>query len=148
MTDDVRKLVKDTGFPGMKVLEFGFDPHEDSEFDIHNHYKNSVVYTGTHDLSTANGWINKQDLETSNYVKEYLNVCRDEEFNWAFIRGAWSSSSYLAIAQMQDFLGLDDSARMNIPGTMGGNWTWRVDKASLSKDLSKKIRRLTKLYKR
>lgn len=148
VTDEVRKLVRDTGFPGMKVLEFGFDPHEDSEFDIHNHYENSVVYTGTHDLPTANGWINKQDLETSNYVKEYLNVCREEEFNWAFIRGAWSSSSYLAIAQMQDFLGLDDSARMNIPGTMGGNWTWRVDKASLSRDLSKKIRKLTKLYKR
>ena len=148
VTDDVRKLVKDTGFPGMKVLEFGFDPYEDSEFDLHNHLKNSVVYTGTHDLSTAKGWIERQDLKTSTYTREYLNICKDEEFNWAFIRGAWSSPSYLAIAQMQDFLGLDDSARMNIPGTVGGNWTWRADPASLNSDLSKKINKLTKLYKR
>ena len=148
VTDDVRKLVKDTGFSGMKVLKFGFNPNEDSEFDIHNHNENSVVYTGTHDLSTANGWIKKQSLETTIYIKEYLNIREDEDFNWAFIRGAWSSSSYLAIAQMQDFLGLDDYSRMNIPGTVQGNWIWRVNRDSLNKDLSIKINTLTKLYKR
>lgn len=148
VTDDVRKLVKDTGFPGMKVLEFGFNPYKDNEFDIHNHNENSVVYTGTHDLSTADGWIERQSIDTARYTKEYLNIREDEDFNWAFIRGAWSSSSYLAIAQMQDFLGLDDNARMNIPGTVGGNWTWRVDRDTLNKDLSKKINALTKLYKR
>lgn len=147
-TDDLRRLVKETGFPGMKVLEFGFNPREDSEFAIHNHHENSVVYTGTHDLSTVNGWAEKQDLQTLIYTKQYLNIREDEELNWAFIRGAWSSTSYLAIAQMQDFLGLDDSARMNVPGTVGENWTWRVDKESLNKELSRKINKITKLYKR
>lgn len=148
VTADVRKLIKDTGFPGMKVIQFSFNPHQDSELAIHNHYKNSVVYTGTHDMPTVMGWQKDQDQETLKYIRKYLNICDDEEFNWALIRGAWSSTSYLAIAPMQDFLGLDDSARMNIPGTIGENWIWRIDEKRLNKNLSKRINEITNLYRR
>ena len=148
VTDDVRELIKLTGFPGMKVLQFSFESDEDNDFLIHNHQENSVVYTGTHDMSTVLGWKEHQSLKILEYASDYLNICEDEDFNWAFIRGAWSSSSYLAIAPMQDFLGLDDSARMNIPGILGGNWTWRVEESKLNVTLSSKINKLTKLYGR
>lgn len=148
VTDEVRELISLTGFAGMKVLQFSFNPEEDSEFLIHNHHENSVVYTSTHDSSTVVGWAKEQNRETIKFAREYLNMCRGEKFNWAFIRGAWSSNSYLAIAQIQDFLGLDDSARINIPSTLGGNWTWRLDGSKLDYKLRKKINRITKLYRR
>lgn len=148
VTDEVRELIKTTGFPGMKVMQFSFNPHEDSEFAIHNHTKNSIVYTGTHDSSTVMGWVESESEENLNYAIRYLNICKGEPFNWAFIRGAWSSTSYLAIAPIQDFLGLGDSARMNTPSTLGANWVYRVDKSSLTDELAKKISEITKLYKR
>lgn len=148
ITENVKELIEETGFPGMKVLQFAFKKDENSEHAIHNHEKNSVVYTGTHDSSTVIGWskdISKEELE---YVKKYLNLCQGEDLNWALIRGAWSSTSYLAIAPIQDFLGLDDNARINRPSIIGENWTWRLKENNLTDELANKIREITRRYKR
>lgn len=152
ITEEVKELIKETNFPGMKVLQFAFeindDPNQDNDYAIHNHTKNSVVYTGTHDNPTVIGWsesISKKELE---YTKKYLNLCKNEDLNWAFIRGAWSSTSYLAIAPLQDFLGLDNRARINTPSIPEGNWTWRVKKEILTNELAYKIREITRIYKR
>lgn len=148
VTKEVRELMKLTGFPGMKVLQFSFNPEEDSEFLIHNHHENSIVYTSTHDSPTVIGWSKEQDHKTLKFAREYLNMGIIDSFNWSFIRGAWSSSSYLAIAQIQDFLGLDDRARINIPSTLGDNWNWRLDGSKLDNRLRRKINHITKLYRR
>lgn len=152
ITEDVRQLMEETGFPGMKVLQFAFDLKEESkegsEHAIHNHSKNSVVYTGTHDSPTVVGWGKSVSSKELKYAKRYLNLCKGEDLNWAFIRGAWSSSSYLAIAPMQDFLGLDNRARINIPSIPDGNWTWRVKESSLTDELAFRIREITRIYKR
>lgn len=148
LTQEVHQLIRDTGFPGMKVLQFAFDAREESDYLPHNYNRNCVVYTGTHDNHTIMGWfenIPKGDFE---YAVNYLKLNYDEGFNWGYIRGAWSSVAYLAVAPMQDFLGLNDEARMNIPSTIGGNWAWRIRKADLSDALAVKIRSLTKLYGR
>lgn len=148
LTDDVRKLIKDSGYPGMKVLQFAFDSREESDYLPHNYDKNCVVYTGTHDNSTAAGWfkiIAKEDLD---FAVKYLKLDIDEGLNWGLIRGAWSSTAYLAIAQMQDFLGIDDKARMNIPSTLGGNWTWRINKSDLTNELALRIADLNMTYGR
>lgn len=148
LTDEVLKFREESGFPGMKVLQFAFDTREESDYLPHNYDKNCVVYTGTHDNDTADGWFenaNKDDVELS--IK-YLNLNKDEGYNWGFIRGAWSSVANLAIAQMQDFLGLGDEARMNIPSTLGGNWQWRLKTDCLTDELAERINNITKLYGR
>lgn len=148
LTDEVLKFREESGFPGMKVLQFAFDTREESDYLPHNYDKNCVVYTGTHDNDTADGWFenaNKDDVELS--IK-YLNLNKDEGYNWGFIRGAWSSVANLAIAQMQDFLGLGDEARMNIPSTLGGNWQWRFKADCLTDELAERINNITKLYGR
>ena len=145
-TDAVKKLVLDSNFPNMKVMHFAFNPDDESEHSPHTLDRDSVIYTGTHDNHTTLGWlenVSKLDLE---YAVEYLNLNDDEKFNWGIIRGAWASPAYLAIAPMQDFLGLDDKARMNTPSTIGGNWTWRMKKEDITEELGKKIAKLTRIY--
>lgn len=148
LTEDVYRLIEDSGFPGMKVLQFAFDPREESDYLPHNYSKNSVVYTGTHDNETTVGWFDSIDKSDFLYAVKYMKLNYDEGLHWGFIRGAWSSVSNLAIAPMQDFLGLDNSARMNKPSTIGDNWTWRMDKTALTDELAQKIAELTELYKR
>lgn len=148
ITKKVEKLMKETGFPGMKVLQYAFDSKRDSCYLPHNHDKNCVVYTGTHDNSTVLGFIEKMPREDFKYAEKYLRLSKEEGFNWGFIRGAWSSVAYLAIAPMQDFLGLGDSARMNRPSAVGGNWTWRMKKSCLTDELAEKIWELTDTYRR
>ncbi len=148
LTEDVKKLLRDSGFPGMKVLQFAFDSREESDYLPHNYDKNSVVYTGTHDNSTVIGWFSSADEEDVDYAVEYLKINRDEGENWGFIRGAWSSISFLAITTMQDILGLDDRGRMNIPSTVGGNWTWRMEKTDLIDEIAEKIGDMTSIYRR
>ncbi len=148
LTPSVIKLLQDTGYPGMKVLEFAFDSGEDNDYLPHNYTANSVVYTGTHDNDTLMGWTataKKKDIE---YASQYANRREDEEFNWAIIRLAYASVSNLAIIQMQDLLGLGTEARINIPSTLGGNWVWRIKPNALTPKLATKIRNLTKLYGR
>lgn len=145
-TDAVRKLVVDSKFPNMKVMHFAFNPYDESEHSPHSLARDSVIYTGTHDNHTTLGWVDnvsKIDLE---YAIDYLKLDSEEGFNWGIIRGAWASPAYLAIAPMQDFLGLDDKARMNTPSTIGGNWDWRMKKEDIIEELGKKIAKLTRIY--
>lgn len=148
MTRAVQKLLRDSKFPGMKVLEFAFDAREQSDYMPHNYSENCVVYTGTHDNDTIRGWLEtakKADVKCS---LDYLGSSKADA-NWAFIRAAFSSVGRLAIVPMQDYLDLGSSARINIPSTVGGNnWRWRMSKTAASKALAKKIARLTRLYGR
>lgn len=148
ITEEVERLMEETGFPGMKVLQYAFDPKGDGRYLPHSFDKNCVVYTGTHDNSTIMGFIEKMPSEDFQYAKKYLKLSEEEGFNWGFIRGAWGSTAHLAIAPMQDFLGLDDSARMNKPSSVCGNWTWRMNKSDLTDELAKRIGELTYIYRR
>ncbi|MGM0396615.1 MAG: 4-alpha-glucanotransferase [Bacillota bacterium] len=148
-TDKVVQLIKDTGFPGMKILQFAFDPEEDSDYLPHNHERNSIIYTGTHDNKTVRDWIGTAPLKEKRYAIQYLKLDDDVEgYNWGLIRGAWCTGAYLAIAQMQDFLDLGEESRMNTPATLGDNWTWRVRKSDLNKGLAERIALLTRIYRR
>ena len=148
LTPNVKKLLNDTGFPGMKIIQFAFDSREESDYLPHNYKQNSVVYTGTHDNDTIMGWFKSCPEEIIDYAKKYGNLSEKEGYNWGFIRLCYSSVSELAIIPMQDFLGLGSSARMNTPSTLGGNWTWRIASEKLSQNLAIKIRQITKLYGR
>lgn len=148
LTDEVLDFREKSGFPGMKVLQFAFDAREESDYIPHSYVKNCVVYTGTHDNDTVDGWFENTDKDDVELAIKYLKLNKDEGYNWGFIRGAWSSVANLAVAQMQDFLGLGDEARMNIPSTLGGNWQWRLKKEDLTDELAEKINDITKLYGR
>lgn len=145
-TPEVTKLVLDSGFPNMKVLQFAFNPYEVSEHAPHGFDKNCVVYASTHDTQTIMGWFDTLPKDVFNYTVRYLKLNYDEGLNWGVIRGAWSSTANLAIAPMQDFLGLNDWARMNTPGTLGNNWSWRITKDQLSNELADRINELTKTF--
>lgn len=148
LTDGVRQLLRDTGFPGMKVLEFAFDSREDSDYLPHNYTRQCVCYTGTHDNSTVLGWAQCANPDDVRYATEYLRATPKEGLNWAMMRGAWSSVADLAVVQMQDVLGLDDSARINTPSTVGENWRWRMDKKALTPQLAGRLRREMEIYRR
>ncbi len=147
LTGSVRKMLKKTGYPGMNVLEFGFNGSKDSCYLPHNYIPNSVTYIGTHDNDTAIGWYKSLDEKTRRFADRYMALNRKEGINWGIIRTVYQSVSELVIIQMQDFLGLDGKARMNIPSTVGnGNWLWRLNKNDLNKELAKKIHKYTKRY--
>lgn len=148
ITKSVRKLLKETGFPGIKVLQFAFEKGAESDYLPHNHIENCVVYTGTHDNDTVIGWMMESDRETVAYATEYLRLSEAEGYNWGMIRAAWASPARLSILQMQDFLGLDNSARMNTPSTLGGNWQWRLRGECVNAWLAGIIKKQTALYSR
>ncbi|PKM94875.1 MAG: 4-alpha-glucanotransferase [Firmicutes bacterium HGW-Firmicutes-1] len=148
LTDDVIKLLKDSGYPGMKVLQFAFDSREVSDYLPHNYDKNCIAYTGTHDNDTVMGWMVNADKKDVTKAIAYLKLDETEGYSWGFIRAAWSTVAKLAVAPMQDFLGLDTSARMNIPSTIGNNWEWRLTKDQIHEALSLRIYTMTKLYGR
>ncbi len=134
----------------MNILQFAFDPKGDSEYLPHNQVQNSVVYTGTHDNDTIVGWMQlKESRKAFNFAKRYLRLTTKEGYHWGFIRGVWASPANLAIVPMQDLLGLDNTARMNIPSTIGGiNWKWRMAEDAIDEGLIMKLKKLTKLYGR
>lgn len=148
LTPSVHKLLKRTGFPGMKVLQFAFDNGKDSDYLPHNYPKNTVVYTGTHDNDTILGWIKTTKKQDVNFAIDYLRLSEEEGYNWGMMKGAWASVANTVIVTMQDLLGLDSDARMNIPSTVGENWKWRASKNSMSNTLAKKINKCMKTYKR
>ncbi|MEW9121156.1 MAG: 4-alpha-glucanotransferase [Thermotaleaceae bacterium] len=148
LTEEVIQFRKNSGYPGMKVLQFAFDSREESDYLPHNYEKNCVVYTGTHDNDTMMGWMKNANPQDVIYAKEYLQLTEEEGYHWGFIRAAWASVGVLAIAPIQDFLGLDSGCRMNIPSTIGGNWQWRIQKEALTKELAKKIYQITRRYGR
>lgn len=126
LTPDVLQLLQDSGFPGMKVLQFAFDCKNNSAYLPHNHIKHSIVYTGTHDNDTILGWISHAPQATIDYATEYLKLSEQEGYHWGMMRAAWASVCDMAIVTMQDLLGLDGSARMNTPSTKENNWQWRM----------------------
>lgn len=149
ITKDVARLLKASGYPGMKVLEFAFDPDGKSAYLPHNFASpNCVCYTGTHDNETALGWVRSASRKELKFCRDYLNVKRNRDIPYAMIRAAWASVADTAIAQMQDFLELDSSARMNVPSTVGTNWKWRMSGGELTDELAEKIAALTVLYGR
>ena len=149
LTKEVRDLLKESGFPGMKVLEFAFDAEDPgkNEYLPHNHISNCVVYLGTHDNNTLVGWYDELTDAQKKYVKEYLRI-GSGELHWEFINVLWESVADLAIAQMQDILGLDSSARMNAPSTIGNNWCWRVDPSLFTHKLAYQLRRKNLIFGR
>lgn len=147
LTDSVVKLLEKTGYPGMKIIEFAFSGKENTYLP-HNYTKNTVVYTGTHDNETIMEWYKNISKKEKKYAKNYAKLSKKEGYNWGFIRLAYASVSNVAIIPIQDFLGLGANCRMNTPSTMGGNWKFRISPNSLTPELSKKIRKLTKLYAR
>lgn len=148
LTEEVVRLIQDTGYPGMKILQFAFDPEKESDYLPHHHIRNMVVYTGTHDNDTLVGWLDKLPKEVLLYLVNYLKLNFDEGLGWGVIRGAWSSVANMAIAPMQDFLELGTQARMNTPSTVGDNWKWRMAPQALTDELAKRIADMTRLYGR
>lgn len=148
LTDDVVKLKNDTGFPGMRILQFAFSQDPENEYLPHNYDNNTVVYTGTHDNDTTNSWFsNLNDIEKQE-VREYINVYDDNGIVYGLIRVALSSVADIAIIPMQDYLNLGGFARINTPGLAAGNWQWRLKNDGLSDELAKTISHLTEIYGR
>ncbi len=148
LTPSVLKLVKKTGYPGMKILQFAFDSTGESDYLPHKYTNNCVVYTGTHDNDTVNGWLatlNKKDLA---FAKKYVNVKRTPELCETLIRTALGSVADTAIIPMQDYLGLGGEARINTPSTLGGNWEWRMERDACTEELSKHMLELAWIYGR
>ena len=148
LTPSVFGLLEKCGFPGMKVLEFAFNPWEDNMYLPHNCGKDSVVYTGTHDNDTVRGWADCMPQNQVEYARDYLNVTQKDQLPWAFIRAAWGTASQLAIAPMQDILELNNDAKMNTPSTLGWNWKWRMDRHAITPELAHRLRRITEIYQR
>lgn len=150
LTDTVVQLVKDTGYPGMKVLEFAFDSREESNYFPHTYIHNCVAYTGTHDNQTAVGWFKTLPEVDYQMAKKYLDLKEEDEkeIHWKMIRTVLSCVADTAIIPLQDYLGLDDRARINTPSSLGGNWTWRMEEGAISSTLEMKIRELTEVYGR
>ena len=143
LTPDVTELMEQTGYPGMKVLEFAFDSGEENDYLPHKYTENCVVYTGTHDNDTVMGWLETAKPEDISYARSYCQMPDDEPFNWGLIRVAYESKADTAIVPMQDILGLGKEARMNIPSTLGGNWVWRLDGAALTDELADKLKTMS-----
>lgn len=155
LTPRVQKLLKDSGYPGMKILQFAFDGDLTNLFLPTNYTKNCVTYTGTHDNQTLMGWLKDAPSKDKEFCFDYLSKFLGEEkskiennFNFSMIETIWKSKAIFSLAQMQDFLLLDDLARMNTPSTLGGNWCWRMKKDALSDSLKEKISSITKKYNR
>ena len=150
LTDSVVKLVKDSGYPGMKVLEFAFDSREDGNYMPYTYDRNCAVYTGTHDNQTLAAWYDELAGADRELLDDYLGLKGKprEEIVWAVIRLALSCTADTAIIPMQDLLVLGKEARMNHPSTTSGNWRWRMEKGAFTDELVRKIRRLTEVYGR
>ena len=148
LTDSVRQLLKDSGYPGMKVLQFAFYDGSTNEYLPYNHIKNCVVYTGTHDNETTVGWYGNLNEYDKKMVDTYLSIEDGKDINWKMIKAAMGSVADMCIVPMQDFLGLDNSARMNTPSTVGDNWKWRMKKDAFSDELADRIRDITKTFGR
>ena len=147
-TPEVARLLADSGMPGMKVLEFAFNPNEPSSYLPHNYGANCICYTGTHDNAPLAEWRATAGEAELTYAKKYLGLNDAEGFNFGVIRGGMGSVAKLFVAQMQDYLELGAGHRMNVPGTLGGNWTWRMLAGEAGEALAARIAGMTKLYGR
>lgn len=150
LTDSVRKLLADSGFPGMKVMEFAFDSRDGSgsEYLPHNFIRHCVAYTGTHDNDTILGWASAVSPEDFRRAAAYLRLTREEGYHWGMMRALWASVADLTIVQAQDLLGLGSEARMNTPSTVGTNWLWRALPGSFTEELAGRLRHEMEIYER
>lgn len=148
ITPEVRCLLAESGYPGMKVLQFAFDSREPGDYKPFTYFRNSVVYTGTHDNTTTEDWQFSAPAESVQIAYDYLDVTRPADFTWRFIRTALASVADTCIVPLPDYLGLGADARINTPSTKTGNWQWRVDPSLLTAGLAAKIRNLADLYGR
>ena len=150
LTPSVYRLLEETGFPGMKVLEFAFEEGGRSPYLPHNYTQNCVVYTGTHDNDTLAGWYKAMDIEQKEFSIEYLgnSLTPVDQVHWDFIRLALRSVAELAVIPVQDYLGLGTEARTNEPSTIGKNWRWRLLKGQLDEKTLRRCRKLAEAYGR
>lgn len=150
LTESVIKLVKKTGYPNMKVLQFAFDSKEESEYLPHNYDRNCVVYTGTHDNNTLQAWMDEISDEDRTFAERYANISGKDrkEMHWDYIKLAMGSVANLCVIPMQDYLGLGKEARINMPSTLGNNWIWRMSEGAFTEELAEKIHTITKDYGR
>jgi len=158
ITPDVEALRDAFGFPGMRVLQFAFRGDSKTIDLPHNYIRNCIVYTGTHDNDTTFGWFSSkagggstrtadQIVREQAYCKSYLNT-DGREIHWDLIRAAWSSVADVAMAPLQDVLGLGSKARMNLPASTQGNWQWRFRSGALTAKITDRLREMTELYGR
>ncbi len=140
-------LLKESTFPGMRVLEFSMDPEGKSSHSPHNQDKNCVCYVATHDNVPVMGWFKEAKAKDQAYAKRYFGLNEEEGYNYGFIRGGMVSSAYLFVCQMQDYLGLGKEATINAPGTLN-NWKWRLLSGEADAKLAKKIALYTKTFGR
>ena len=150
LTPSVKQLLKNSGFPGMKILQFAFDSRSesDSEYLPHRFVKNCVAYAGPHDNDTLKGWFSSITPEDKAYAKEYLCISEWEDEVWSVLCALWASVADLTIVQAQDLLGLGNESRMNEPATVGRNWQWRANPGVFTEELAKMLKRKMKLYGR
>ena len=153
VTDSVRQLVRDTGFPGMKVLEFAFDSRDSgcaNDYLPHNYTENCVAYTGTHDNETIRGWFESIREDERRLARAYIcdKYTPRQYLHTSFISLIMASRANLCVIPIQDYMGYDNTCRMNKPSTVGINWKWRLKSGELTEDLQKQIRAITRRYGR
>lgn len=147
--DKARKLLADCNYPGMKILQFGFEDISGKSLDSpHYCIPHSIVYTGTHDNDVTNGWYNVLTDQQQQYINDYTHRSEDESICQTMIRQIFATVSNTAIATMQDVLDLPASSRMNVPSTIGGNWQWRMQQSDLTQDKKDFLAKMTTLYQR
>lgn len=148
LTSEVHELVKNSGFPGMSILQFGFNPDANSDYLPHRVAENRVYYTGTHDNAPIMQWFAEASKPERRFAEQYLALNAAEGINWGMIRGGMCSPAGIFIAQMQDVLGLSAEGRVNTPGVASGNWQWRMLPHECSAALAEKLREYTRMYGR
>lgn len=151
LTPSVAKMLADTGYPGMKVLEFAFDRRDQAGgrvYQPHNYPANCVAYVGTHDNDPAAGWFENADPRDVAFARDYLKLAQDEDQVWGMMRAIWASTANLTVVQAQDLLGLGSKARMNTPSTLGGNWCWRALPGAFTPQLATRMAHEMHLYER
>ena len=147
--DKTRKLLADCGYPGMKILHFGFyDTTGNSIYVPHAYTQHSVAYTGTHDNEVTNGWYNNLTQEQRDYTDAYINRRQGEPITRALLRTLFATVSNTAIATMQDILDKNENSRKNIPNTVGGNWRWRMLPGEITVDKKEFLTDITERYNR
>lgn len=146
LTEPVRQLLEDTGFPGLKVLQFAFDTRDGTGFLPHTYGRHCVAYVGTHDNDTAVGWLSSAPPADRAQAVDYLKLTGTEGYHWGMMRGIWSTAADMAIVMAQDLLGLGSEARMNTPSTVGTNWKWRALPGAFTPELAGRLRHETQLY--
>ncbi len=148
LSDDAIRLIEDSGFSGMRILEFAFDSLSPADYQPHRYPKNCVAYTGTHDNDTTMGWVGKISPEVRDYAVKYLALNAEEGWHIGMIRALYASNADLVIIPMQDHIGMGSDARINTPSTLGDNWTFLLHERFLTPQLAESIRILTKRYER